>query len=1449
MLQRFSENKRKGVAWLLLFLLCFSLVDIPVEAKAEAVGELKEMGLYDDDHNPKTNEFMIFGRHHYTDGAVWTWNTRGFTVANKECSDVTNPPEGVKTARLNITKNLSTLEIYQMNMYTISTYHIDGDDFANAFQKLYAEEIESAGDRGEKTYTNSMYFNNIFQVVYRTNPGIIHYYSGAEMHPVYSFNSASKGEEYFTAAQLAANPYYTGWDASMFTKFYNYEYEFTVTLLEAKINYVDKKTGKDLVTGVASKYGLLNGTGRYTLPEKTITVDGKSYVSDGTYTIDYKTGATPQLAPIMNGSCSWTFSNDGMEIDIYFKEDATRTKVPVVINLQTSPDGRNYTTAKSFPYGSEVLSKEKFTYTPDAMYKDSENNTYNYTKKWYYTYTDLNGAFKEVTTVSGETPKIDSVPQVKAGTSLNVYVRYDMEKPPEIVKNKDVKVRINTQVSDTGASYSNAATTNYGTLQTGAAFNYNPSATYTFNAVKYNYINQWYYTYVNSEGNNITELPESDKPSIAKLPEVKKDTYLDVYTKYVKITPTPTVSPPPTGTPTAGPRPTSTPPPGPTAAPKPTATSTPTPTPTPAKRPSSDQTAPENLGRHWKDIATPESIAGIRAEEENGNRYDVTVGIPTQEDLYTFGHATSYMFGYDVAHMTGTKTYPVKVDKKYILKWREGTEEEDADGDGVEEGEDEEKPEPEILTEEVTLTTYIYVTRCYGYWEIESFEMYVPDTMTLYNYALPGGSVTMTVKSSKMNPVELNISVTDYDDNITAPAAAMSGIVLPDEVVESWDNKKPEIPREDFETLAFNAAHSRTGNIKVRNDSLVYRNIAVLDAAERESIALAIKTYPLEWSEGDVTADLFHAGNMVIDAKKDNGVYYSSGAVTYKAMPVNVGGEWTKTYPLTYEPNNVLIHTPVLCKAVVSSDNNKYVQLSSPLNGADVHHLVLDENGTLNDFTVSINNYGEHLSAHGYLTRDYRKIKRLPDSDLSNIERGTRGLLRNEVKFQFDVYMDVGNDYDTSNDVFYPAGTWFVLGEYTQRFYLPLTVKEGFYGADFRTVAVNANGRLTLTQERRNTIWHNYVATDSALFEVSGRVYGLNVYDISDYPIWEEVFRIPGQLHLKINKQDTYPLGVNDTKYSKNKSYNYTVGTKDRYGSETGRDRKYTLPLVGGSHPYYGNIGILKRGYTVRFSLDTIGAYYDDSAKVIATPAYYWVDKDGRNRTKVDMYYSAEVAGKSRSLIKSGESIDLANTVKYTAGDRKLGVPEEELSITAAIRNLLLWKWEWQRDTLVIGTSRTEMGYVFRTFTGNSYAKRILTGPNKTRVMNAGITEADLTVTKQSWYGETFIPGTAMFVEEGTDVFGYAKRYGIDYTESFWKKDGYIIMNLDIRVYDGNGKARLSYVNKPNEALYCNMWRLEGALISKSSEGKTAFYFEDGDFMIYSVEQSAINDYVVGGIY
>jgi hypothetical protein len=129
-------------------------------------------------------------------------------------------------------------------------------------------------------------------------------------------------------------------------------------------------------------------------------------------------------------------------------------------------------------------------------------------------------------------------------------------------------------------------------------------------------------------------------------------------------------------------------------------------------------------------------------------------------------------------------------------------------------------------------------------------------------------------------------------------------------------------------------------------------------------------------------------------------------------------------------------------------------------------------------------------------------------------------------------------------------------------------VTEGIYTVYCRIVAVNAsNSMLSQTSEHRaNRNNSNYVATDTFCIEVSGRIYGLDIYDVTDYPIWEEIFRIPNSLKLKQNYD--YQDGINKYSYSKNYSYDYALGTKDLYGNSTGRLPQYTFPLVKGSHPF-----------------------------------------------------------------------------------------------------------------------------------------------------------------------------------------------------------------------------------------------------------------------------------------
>ena len=140
------------------------------------------------------------------------------------------------------------------------------------------------------------------------------------------------------------------------------------------------------------------------------------------------------------------------------------------------------------------------------------------------------------------------------------------------------------------------------------------------------------------------------------------------------------------------------------------------------------------------------------------------------------------------------------------------------------------------------------------------------------------------------------------------------------------------------------------------------------------------------------------------------------------------------------------------------------VQLLSPELSSTA--LVLDENSLLNDFWVSISNSGFHSDYLGYQTRDYKKYVAL-DSE---------GNRQNQVRFPFDIVLDIGNDFEQNNDQILSAGTWFTLGDKRQRMYLPMYIKEGNYTCEFRSLASNTGSQIEATEENKNTQRKNYVS-------------------------------------------------------------------------------------------------------------------------------------------------------------------------------------------------------------------------------------------------------------------------------------------------------------------------------------------------------------------------------------
>ncbi|CUH93228.1 DUF5704 domain-containing protein [Herbinix luporum] len=815
---------------------------------------------------------------------------------------------------------------------------------------------------------------------------------------------------------------------------------------------------------------------------------------------------------------------------------------------------------------------------------------------------------------------------------------------------------------------------------------------------------------------------------------------------------------------------------------------------------------------------------GVIDGDRYGSSYFISKqGIPTTESQHVYVKTKDYLLGYKLLNKTGKISFIVPVTMTYTLKYYTATPEEFGG--------------PQEVIDTVTDTQYITVERAYSYWEIASLEYYIPSFANIYNYSLPNGKVNLKANEKFLNvPSLITRHSSKRDDHVILPRQAIEGIHLTfDTAITSSSGERPIIEFIDLTPYAL----EMTDELLVKNDYLMFDGSVVLsDEISKKSTPNPNPSNMVHSTNLTHDKVLFTEG-QVIDALKNNGVYPSYGNIIYSKHPMSINSlSSDKSFNISI--NDVTIHTPVICEPIINSDNDKWVQLINPTEEA--FHIVLDPDTNLNDFTVKISNSLHHSNRLGYYLRDFSKSYIDPDK-VSYIAK-KKGIIRNEMLLPFDVYIDTYNDKDPKNDDLIKAGTWIILGEDTQAFYVPMWVNEGVYTAQFRTIAVNGQDKLNNTENIRNTGINNYVATSSKTFQISGRMYGFTIYDISDEGRWKDVFRIKDTTMLKY-----FEGAVDGTKrnnYHNDYAYYYTVGSKNQYGHESGRYNKYTLPLINGSHPKYNNLGVLKTGYAFRFMLDTTGEMYGSGCTIRIIPTFYYVDKDGKNRQKVDLYYNEEIDGKQELLVKVGKGIDLVNLKFGTTGNPHSKIPSAEIKHTAKVINTTYAKIANQYSPMYsYGDIRITSS--FRTFIGVNYASHITGLPSYKKIKEL-TKESELSLSKymQRWYGTYKLPTTTYVVPAGYDVYGHLSKYGIDYNEDFWLKDGYIIVNFNIITIDKNGKMHLSYSNGSNykNRGHCSMWITEGPIIQKKDNKGCIFNFKAGDILLYHANKKYSHDYI-----
>ena len=727
-------------------------------------------------------------------------------------------------------------------------------------------------------------------------------------------------------------------------------------------------------------------------------------------------------------------------------------------------------------------------------------------------------------------------------------------------------------------------------------------------------------------------------------------------------------------------------------------------------------------------------------DHENG-------GIPVNEYIYIKTVVPDFLLDALFAYKEGEVTVDIPVRRTYQLNWREIVGE---DEDGI--------PIYENFSDTITRQSYVPVTREYRYIELVQLEYYYLSNILVINETLEKGELECEIGGGMLEQFVQKPLLWEHFDgeslHLQEPEEFETGIVL--ETVSLYsENGVPSIPTEDFSVMA----EEMVGEFLVRDDYFSFLGNTYLSGEFVDYDKDHQRT--MQEIFGQIQQPLYEAvtEKLLIPENIENGIHESCGEIRYKRAE-----SISKIYPeiVSFEPeaiNPVYIHTPVYCEGILDADNKKFCQLVSPEDSAVM--LVPDEEGISGDLIVTISNTGKHSEKQGYGTRDYSKT--LGSPDLSYLARNDNGVLRNEVQFPFDVYLDVGKNQDPTDDILYAANEWIAVGKDSARFYLPLWVEEGIFEVNFRSVAVNSSGYEEFSEENRNTQMENYIATASALVQVSGKIFGLKIKDITDYPLWESVFKT---------------------------GEDYSVGTKDEYGRSTKRNSLYTLPVCEGSHPSVGR-ACYKPGYLARFQLSVTGtALQRNKARIEVVPRFFYLDESGGQREEV-LLYTVRRIGRREYLVRAGDLVDLKNAVNskgtyppYSYGGLRL-------------------------ECSGIGGSGRKIELDF----------------------------------------EYSLPYRLYIVNKGIDIEKISRERGIDFTEEFWKKKGYLVVNFEITGYVSE-KPYLSYKNSGNDVRgYCNMWRMEGQVNKKQSQEGTKFQLAFGDILVIPLGSSIQKDYIAGGIY
>ena len=652
---------------------------------------------------------------------------------------------------------------------------------------------------------------------------------------------------------------------------------------------------------------------------------------------------------------------------------------------------------------------------------------------------------------------------------------------------------------------------------------------------------------------------------------------------------------------------------------------------------------------------------------------------------------------------------------------------------------------PDIDEEGNPINRTVTFSYPYTYYEIKSFELYGITEAKVTNDALDGGEVILKPSSSYSMP-------------------------------------KVEITHDSDDHNSYHVVGTTPGAAPIiRHDKLIINGRVLMDS---EIGLISSNLAPTKTGR-----DVLYAASLKIPEEVKNGLYTSSGTITYqKVYSFNPQNPDILTFDLN-NINPVFVHTPV-CVGLDISDDKTHNQKPNPADNAS--GLILGRS-----FTVNISNSGTHRDIKGYQTKDYTKY-----------------LKDREIRFGFDTYL--GKD---RSGTYLKAGTWHSLkslgvsnSETELTFYTPSWVDEGLYDVDVRNIAYNDT--VMSTESKANLDYHNTVAETSMRVEVSGRIYDFAVTDITDIS-WEMFFRkAPGSPEHTGKVFYTGPNNIN---------------------GDLDRRKNYFMPIMPWKNDVRGyKDRAVKLGYAIKFEIKTIGNYYDQDDYVRIIPTFAFVDKDGKNRREVDLYYSTA----DDPLVKVGGPKDtLTHGMKLDFRYRGIN-PADFKNTAEAIYGLRggigsytqeRWAQEFpklsQSGAITYSNTKVLLSEPVRTFIG------------PTQNIPSGVNPDKAFASAQKWYGEYQLPSDILVVPKGSDL---SKERNLTRNSPLFLKDGYVLVNFkDIAVINGDDfdNPTLKYKGRTGDG-----WVLEGYDTNQGGWQLVA-----GDVVAYYADRRATDDYMGTG--